>query len=162
MMQLLRSKKAKVIPRLLWRRAHRDYFSPKNQFTEDMLVWCERFRVVETIAGAEGCERIESTRDSCCSTIARTRSHSCPVLRTFSDADRIRYKRAPRWAGRRSKTCREGNRGRRYEGPSRVRRISPHRRPVFCSTWGLWHEDCHCGRTFLFRPDFCGGAHGLA
>jgi uncharacterized protein YhfF len=37
-----------------WRQAHRDYFSRKNQFTEDMLLWCERFRVVETIAGAEG------------------------------------------------------------------------------------------------------------
>jgi uncharacterized protein YhfF len=34
-----------------WRQAHRDYFSRKNQFTEDMLVWCERFRVVEMIAG---------------------------------------------------------------------------------------------------------------
>ena len=54
-----------------WRQAHRDYFSRKNQFTEDMLVWCEHFRVVETIAGAEGCERIGITRDSCCSTITK-------------------------------------------------------------------------------------------
>jgi putative tryptophan/tyrosine transport system substrate-binding protein len=82
-------------------------------------LWCERFRVVETIAGAEGCERIGITSDSCCSTITketRTRSRSCPVLRRFSDAGRARYKRTPRWAGRRSKTCSEGNRGRRCDG----------------------------------------------
>ena len=54
-----------------WRQAHRDYFSRKNQFTEGMLVWCERFRVVETIAGAEGCERIGITPDSYCSTITK-------------------------------------------------------------------------------------------
>jgi hypothetical protein len=36
-----------------------------------MLLWCERFRVVETIAVAEGCERIGITPDSCCPTISK-------------------------------------------------------------------------------------------
>jgi uncharacterized protein YhfF len=29
-----------------WRNAHRRYFTRKGQFAEDMLLWCERFRVV--------------------------------------------------------------------------------------------------------------------
>jgi uncharacterized protein YhfF len=32
-----------------WRRAHRAYFTRSGQFTPDMLLWCERFRLVETI-----------------------------------------------------------------------------------------------------------------
>ena len=33
-----------------WRRAHRKYFGRLGQFSEDMLLWCERFRVVEQLA----------------------------------------------------------------------------------------------------------------
>jgi uncharacterized protein YhfF len=33
-----------------WRRAHRRYFTRNSQFEENMLLWCERFRVVEVIA----------------------------------------------------------------------------------------------------------------
>lgn len=33
-----------------WRRAHGAYFGRRNQFAEDMMLWCERFRVVERIA----------------------------------------------------------------------------------------------------------------
>lgn len=33
-----------------WRQAHRRYFSRKGQFAEDMLLYCERFRIVERIA----------------------------------------------------------------------------------------------------------------
>jgi uncharacterized protein YhfF len=29
-----------------WRHAHRQYFTRKGQFAEDMLLYCERFRVV--------------------------------------------------------------------------------------------------------------------
>ena len=32
-----------------WRRAHEVYFTRLGQFTPDMLLWCERFRVVEII-----------------------------------------------------------------------------------------------------------------
>src|SRR5215472_11089594 len=32
-----------------WRRAHRAYFGRRGQFAEDMLLWCERFRLVERI-----------------------------------------------------------------------------------------------------------------
>ena len=32
-----------------WRRAHDVYFTRLGQFTPDMLLWCERFRVVEVI-----------------------------------------------------------------------------------------------------------------
>ncbi len=34
-----------------WRAAHRDYFGGRGQFSEDMLLWCERFRIVERLAG---------------------------------------------------------------------------------------------------------------
>lgn len=33
-----------------WRRDHRLYFTRKGQFTEDTLLWCERFRLVEVLA----------------------------------------------------------------------------------------------------------------
>ncbi len=33
-----------------WRKAHRNYFTRKGQFAENMMLWCERFRVVEVIA----------------------------------------------------------------------------------------------------------------
>ena len=36
-----------------WRQAHRAYFGRRGQFAEDMLLWCERFRVVERIAGPD-------------------------------------------------------------------------------------------------------------
>lgn len=32
-----------------WRQAHCDYFGRLGQFTEDMLLYCERFRLVERI-----------------------------------------------------------------------------------------------------------------
>lgn len=32
-----------------WQEAHRRYFTRKGQFTEDMLLCCERFRLVERI-----------------------------------------------------------------------------------------------------------------
>src|SRR5262249_1773392 len=32
-----------------WQSAHRSYFTRKGQFAEDMLLWCERFRVVEIL-----------------------------------------------------------------------------------------------------------------
>jgi uncharacterized protein YhfF len=35
-----------------WRDAHRRYFTRKGQFAEDMLLYCERFRVVELIGDA--------------------------------------------------------------------------------------------------------------
>ena len=35
-----------------WRNAHETYFSRLGQFAPDMLLWCERFRVVEIIDGA--------------------------------------------------------------------------------------------------------------
>jgi uncharacterized protein YhfF len=35
-----------------WREAHRRYFTRLGQFAEDMLLHCERFRVVEPIEGA--------------------------------------------------------------------------------------------------------------
>jgi uncharacterized protein YhfF len=31
-----------------WRKAHETYFSRLGQFAPDMLLWCERFRLVET------------------------------------------------------------------------------------------------------------------
>jgi uncharacterized protein YhfF len=37
-----------------WKRAHREYFSRRDQFAEGMLLYCERFRVVELIADEEG------------------------------------------------------------------------------------------------------------
>jgi uncharacterized protein YhfF len=33
-----------------WRKAHRNYFTRNSQFEENLLLWCERFRVVERIA----------------------------------------------------------------------------------------------------------------
>lgn len=36
-----------------WRNAHRRYFNRRGHFAEDMLLYCERFRVVERIAGLE-------------------------------------------------------------------------------------------------------------
>ncbi|HXZ16580.1 MAG TPA: ASCH domain-containing protein [Roseiarcus sp.] len=33
-----------------WRAAHRSYFG-RREFSEDMLLWCERFRVVERLQG---------------------------------------------------------------------------------------------------------------
>jgi uncharacterized protein YhfF len=33
-----------------WRDAHQRYFTRRGQFSEDMMLWCERFRVVERIA----------------------------------------------------------------------------------------------------------------
>jgi len=32
-----------------WQQAHREYFKRQRQFEEDMLLYCERFRVVESI-----------------------------------------------------------------------------------------------------------------
>jgi uncharacterized protein YhfF len=32
-----------------WRKAHRNYFTRNGQFEENMLLWCERFRLVELI-----------------------------------------------------------------------------------------------------------------
>jgi uncharacterized protein YhfF len=33
-----------------WRRAHRNYFTRNGQFEDNMLLWCERFRVIDHIA----------------------------------------------------------------------------------------------------------------
>lgn len=35
-----------------WREAHRNYFGRRGEFAEDMLLYCERFRLVERIAKA--------------------------------------------------------------------------------------------------------------
>ena len=32
-----------------WRAAHQDYFTRNGDFAPDMLLWCERFRLVETL-----------------------------------------------------------------------------------------------------------------
>ncbi len=32
-----------------WRRAHRAYFERQGYFAEDMMLWCERFRLVERL-----------------------------------------------------------------------------------------------------------------
>lgn len=37
-----------------WQGAHRRYFTRKGQFAEDMMLWCERFRVVDTLADESG------------------------------------------------------------------------------------------------------------
>ena len=37
-----------------WRAVHRSYFERAGVFADDMLLWCERFRVVEVIASPEG------------------------------------------------------------------------------------------------------------
>ena len=36
-----------------WRQAHRTYFTRRDQFAEDMPLWCERFIVVEYIADSD-------------------------------------------------------------------------------------------------------------
>lgn len=36
-----------------WRKAHRNYFSRQGRFTEDMMLMCERFRLVEVFALSE-------------------------------------------------------------------------------------------------------------
>jgi uncharacterized protein YhfF len=36
-----------------WRKAHRPYFSRRGQFEENMLLWCERFCVVEQISESQ-------------------------------------------------------------------------------------------------------------
>jgi uncharacterized protein YhfF len=38
-----------------WEQAHRAYFSRRGQFAEGMLLYCERFRVVELIGDHEDC-----------------------------------------------------------------------------------------------------------
>jgi uncharacterized protein YhfF len=36
-----------------WRRAHRRYFTRRGAFSPDMLLWCERFRVIARLSPAE-------------------------------------------------------------------------------------------------------------
>ncbi len=36
-----------------WRQAHRAYFGRRGQFADDMPLWCERFQIVERIAGSD-------------------------------------------------------------------------------------------------------------
>ena len=36
-----------------WREAHRNYFGRLGKFSEDMMLMCERFRLVEVFAAAE-------------------------------------------------------------------------------------------------------------
>lgn len=36
-----------------WRHAHQRYFSRQGYFAEDMLLYCERFRVLERIGGID-------------------------------------------------------------------------------------------------------------
>ena len=40
-----------------WRSAHRTYFTRLGRFAEDMTLYCERFRIIERIAGPEEKER---------------------------------------------------------------------------------------------------------
>jgi len=35
-----------------WRKAHETYFSRLGQFTPNMLLWCERFRIIQIIQEA--------------------------------------------------------------------------------------------------------------
>jgi uncharacterized protein YhfF len=35
-----------------WQRSHQTYFARRGQFTPDMLLWCERFRIVGEIDAA--------------------------------------------------------------------------------------------------------------
>ena len=37
-----------------WREEHRAYFTRRGQFAPDMLLWCERFRVVERLVNPRG------------------------------------------------------------------------------------------------------------
>ena len=37
-----------------WRAGHRDYFTRNGGFAPDMMLWCERFRLVETLAVGAG------------------------------------------------------------------------------------------------------------
>ncbi|MDF3072426.1 MAG: hypothetical protein K0S54_93 [Alphaproteobacteria bacterium] len=32
-----------------WRQAHRNYFTRRNGFAPDMMLWCERFRVIRLL-----------------------------------------------------------------------------------------------------------------
>ena len=34
-----------------WREAHRNYFGRQGKFSEDMMLMCERFRLVEVFEG---------------------------------------------------------------------------------------------------------------
>jgi uncharacterized protein YhfF len=36
-----------------WRQAHRNYFGRQGKFSDDMMLMCERFRLVEVFEGAE-------------------------------------------------------------------------------------------------------------
>jgi uncharacterized protein YhfF len=36
-----------------WRQAHRAYFDRRGQFSEEMMLWCQRFRIVENIPGVD-------------------------------------------------------------------------------------------------------------
>ena len=36
-----------------WRNAHRNYFTRQSRFSEDMMLMCERFRLVEVFAPSE-------------------------------------------------------------------------------------------------------------
>ena len=36
-----------------WRRAHSPYFTRRGAFSPDMLLWCERFRVIARLLPAE-------------------------------------------------------------------------------------------------------------
>ena len=36
-----------------WRQAHRDYFGRQGKFREDMMLMCERFRLVEVFSSSE-------------------------------------------------------------------------------------------------------------
>jgi uncharacterized protein YhfF len=44
-----------------WRDAHRRYFTRNSQFAEDMLLYCERFRVVEHITPAQDSPCVPAT-----------------------------------------------------------------------------------------------------
>jgi uncharacterized protein YhfF len=37
-----------------WQNAHRNYFTRKGQFAEDMPLWCERFKVIEILKDEAG------------------------------------------------------------------------------------------------------------
>ena len=46
-MRALPTKKAKATAAYYWRDAHRSYFGRQGKFREDMMLMCERFRLVK-------------------------------------------------------------------------------------------------------------------
>jgi uncharacterized protein YhfF len=49
-----------------WRCAHRAYFGRLGRFSEDMMLMCERFRLVEVLDDAPATDTDAADRDRCC------------------------------------------------------------------------------------------------